>query len=107
MFQLPTLSSGVLNLGKAEKNMGKLGDANGLLVRLTTIKEQSQGSDPRNGLNSILNEARIRNKKQEEQRERLKGLSATLDSLLAGRSAKRFGWDKIPTLTENLFPGLP
>ena len=107
MFQLPTLSSGVLNLGKAEKNMGKLGDANGLLVRLTTIKEQSQGSDPRNSLNSILNEARIRNKKQEEQRERLKGLSATLDSLLAGRPAKRFGWDKIPTLTENLFPGLP
>ena len=62
---------------------------------VTAIQEQSQGFDPHNeasleNLNSIPGRSEIEEeKKKKEERERLKELSSTLDSLLVGRPAKR------------------
>ena len=62
---------------------------------LTAIQEQSQGFDSHNeasleNLNSISGRSEIEEeKKKKEERERLKELSSTLDSLLVDRPAKR------------------
>ena len=63
--------------------------ANGLLARLSAIKEQRRGSSDQEtkvkDLGSILSRTGNGREKKVDARERLKELSATLDSLLLGR----------------------
>ena len=75
----------------SRKQSGK-GQSNGLLARLSAIKEQRRGSSAQetsvDDVGSILSMTGHGQGKKVEGRERLKELSATLDSLLLGRLNK-------------------
>ena len=78
---------------RAEARKGKESDAKELLARLTQIKERRRGlgqaqETSLGDLNSILRRAGIGKEKKQEGNERLKELSATLDSLLFGRQVQ-------------------
>ena len=72
---------------KTEEKKGIQSGAKELLARLSAIKEQSRGSINQEG--GRLGLGRV--KKQDEGRERLRELSATLDSLLFGRQTQGTG----------------
>jgi|ERR1712032_31296 len=83
---------------KTEEKKGIQSGAKELLARLAAIKEQSRGSISQetslDDLNLILSGGRMglgKVKKQDEGRERLRELSATLDSLLFGRQTQGTG----------------
>ena len=78
---------------RAEARKGKESTAKELLARLTQLKESRGGfgqaqETSLGDLNSILSRAGIGKEKKQEGNERLKELSATLDSLLFGRQAQ-------------------
>ena len=83
---------------KTEETKGIQSGAKELLARLTAIKEQSRGfgrqETNQDNLNLILSGGRMglgKVKKQDEGRDRLRELSATLDSLLFGRQTQGTG----------------